>query len=90
MLDAIRAELRKRDYLPILFDFEKPLSRDLTEAVSTLAHMAQFIIADLTDARSIPAELTEVVKDLPSVPVQPLIRQPEAVPLGAQDLPLRE
>jgi hypothetical protein len=24
ILDAIREELRKRDYLPVLFDFEKP------------------------------------------------------------------
>ena len=24
VLDALREELRKRDYLPILFDFEKP------------------------------------------------------------------
>jgi len=30
VLDALRDELRKRDYLPILFDFDKPASRDLT------------------------------------------------------------
>jgi hypothetical protein len=41
VLDAIRDELRKRDYLPVLFDFEKPSSRDITETVSTLAHMAR-------------------------------------------------
>src|SRR5260370_1355535 len=35
VLDALRNELRKQDYLPILFDFEKPASRDLTETVST-------------------------------------------------------
>jgi Pentapeptide repeats (8 copies) len=28
VLDALREELRRRDYLPILFDFDKPASRD--------------------------------------------------------------
>ena len=31
VLDAIRDELRKRDYLPVLFDFEKPASRTSPE-----------------------------------------------------------
>src|SRR6266571_5897069 len=72
ILDAIRDELRKRNYTPVLFDFEKPASRDFTETVRTLAHLARFIIADLTEPSSIPQELQAIVPDL-EVPVQPLL-----------------
>jgi uncharacterized protein YjbI with pentapeptide repeats len=72
VLDAVREELRKRDYLPILFDFNVPATRDITETVSLLARMARFIIADLTDPSSIPKELEAVVPGL-AVPVQPLL-----------------
>ena len=72
VLDALREELRKRDYLPILFDFDVPATRDITETVSLLARMARFIIADLTDPSSIPKELEAIVPGL-AVPVQPLL-----------------
>jgi hypothetical protein len=72
VLDALRVELRKHNYLPILFDFEVPATRDITETVSLLARMARFIIADLTDPSSIPQELQAIVPHL-AVPVQPLL-----------------
>jgi hypothetical protein len=72
VIDALRDELRKRDYLPILFDFAVPATRDITETVSLLARMARFIIADLTDPSSIPKELEAIVPQL-AVPVQPLL-----------------
>jgi uncharacterized protein YjbI with pentapeptide repeats len=73
VLDALRKELRKRDYLPILFDFAVPAKRDFTETVSLLARMARFIIADLTDPSSIPKELEAIIPHL-AVPVQPLLQ----------------
>ena len=64
--------MRKRDYLPILFDFDVPATRDITETVTLLARVSRFIIADLTDPSSIPKELEAIVPQL-AVPVQPLI-----------------
>jgi len=72
VLDAIREELRKRDYLPILFDFELPARQNITETVTLLARMARFIIADLTDPSSIPQELQAIIPSV-RVPVQPLL-----------------
>ena len=64
ILDAIREQLRqpKYGYVPVLFDFDKPRSKDVTGTVETLARMARFIIADLTDPSSIPPNLTVLQK----------------------------
>jgi Pentapeptide repeats (8 copies) len=72
VLDAIREELRKRNYLPILFDFGAPKRQNVTETVTLLARMARFIIADLTDSSSIPQELQAIITSV-RVPIQPLL-----------------
>jgi len=72
VLDVIREELRKRDYVPVLFDFEKPASKDFTGTISTLANMARFIIADLTDPSSVPHALATLVPAT-VVPVQSIL-----------------
>ena len=72
VLDALRESLRNHDYIPVVFDFEKPANRDFTETVRTLAHLSRFILADLTEPSSIPQELQAIVPDL-EVPVQPLL-----------------
>ncbi len=79
VLDVLRGELRKRNYIPILFDFEKPANRDITETITIIASIARFVIADITNAKSIPQEIEHIVPNFPSVPVQPLLNVSEDV-----------
>jgi len=72
ILDKIREQVREMGWLPVLFDFEKPAGKDLTGTVSTLANMARFIIADLTDPSSVPHELATIVPGT-VVPVQTIL-----------------
>jgi hypothetical protein len=72
VLDAIREKLRQLDYVPVLFDFKKPKSKDVTGTITTLANMARFIIADLTDPRTVPHELAMVVPST-VLPVQAIL-----------------
>jgi Pentapeptide repeats (8 copies) len=73
VLDALRDELRGRNYLPVLFDFEKPRNSSTLETVMLLARMARFVIADISDAKSVMQELAAIVPTSPSLPVQPII-----------------
>lgn len=74
VLDAIREHLRTLDFVSIIFDFEPSPARNLTETVTLLARMARFVIADLTEPKSIPQELHAIVRDV-RVPVLPIILQ---------------
>lgn len=74
ILDAIRDKLKDYGYVPVMFDFEKPLNRNFIETVHTLAHMSRFIIADVTDPVSVPHELAMIIPTL-TVPVQMVKQQ---------------
>lgn len=79
VLDAIRQELRKSEhnYLPIVFDFQPSANQTTGETIKTLAGMSRFVIADLTDARSVLEELALIIPNLPKVAVRFLIKKSE-------------
>ncbi|GHO96093.1 hypothetical protein KSF_061410 [Reticulibacter mediterranei] len=72
VLNALREELRNYNYSPVVFDFDRPKSQDLTETVSTLAHLARFIIIDLTDPSSAPHEMATIAPQCIR-PIKPII-----------------
>jgi hypothetical protein len=76
VLERLREELRKRGYLPIVFNFDKPETKDFTETVRLLAGMSKFVIADITNPKSSPLELQATVPEI-MVPFQPIIEQGE-------------
>ncbi len=74
VLDALRTELRKRNYLPVVFDFDAPSSRNITDEIFALAHMSRFVIVDMGSSENVFIELQHIVPNLRSIPVQPLLQ----------------
>jgi len=72
-LDLVSDAVRAQRNIPLVVDFEQPASNDLTGTVETLARLARFVVADLSDPRSIPHELATVVPFLRTTPVLPLL-----------------
>lgn len=69
MLNAVRSALRGIGCMPIIFDFEGPKTQDTTGSVETLARLAHFVMADITDPSSVPHELATTVPFLRTTPV---------------------
>ena len=74
VLDRLRDALRSRGYLPIVFNFDKPETKDFTETVRLLAGLSKFVIADLTSPKSAPYELGTIVPQT-MIPFQPISRR---------------
>ena len=85
VLDRLREELRERGYLPIVFNFDKPETKDFTETVRLLAGLSKFVIADITNPKSAPLELQATVPEI-MVPFRPIIEEGEKPFAMLQDL----
>ena len=70
VLQIIATELRKMDYLPIIFNFDRPEGKNYTETIVTLVGLSRFVIVDLSGP-SVPLELYATVPHfkIPFVPI---------------------
>jgi uncharacterized protein YjbI with pentapeptide repeats len=76
ILDALKNSLREYNLLPIVFNFDRPMDKDFTETIKTLAGLSYFVIADITNPKSSPLELQATVPDY-QIPFVPIIQEGE-------------
>ncbi len=76
ILDELRNKLHEYDLISIVFDFDRPVDKDFTETIKTLAGLSYFVIADVTNPKSSPLELQATVPDY-QIPFVPIIQEGE-------------
>jgi hypothetical protein len=76
IVEQLREKLRSLGFVPMVFNFDKPETKDFTETVRLLANLSKFVIVDITNPRSTPLELQATVPDY-MVPFVPILQEGE-------------
>ena len=76
ILERLREKLRSLGFVPMVFNFDKPETKDFTETVRLLANLSRFVIVDITNPRSTPLELQATVPDY-MIPFVPILQEGE-------------
>jgi Pentapeptide repeats (8 copies) len=76
VLERLREKLRDLGLVPMVFNFDKPETKDFTETVRLLCNLSHFVIVDITNPRSAPLELQATVPDY-MVPFAPILQHGE-------------
>jgi hypothetical protein len=74
VLIAIQDALKYKQFIPVIFDFDRPEQRDLIETIILLAGMSAFVIVEMSDPRSTPLELQAIASNY-GVPIFPVMRE---------------
>jgi len=73
ILEAIEGAMKEWGFIPIIFDFPPPDSRDLIETLLLIAGLSAFVVVEMTNPRSTPLEVMAIVPNY-AVPVLPIVR----------------
>jgi hypothetical protein len=76
VLERLQDKLRDLGFMPMVFNFDKPETKDFSETVRLLCNLSKFVIVDITNPRSAPLELQATVPDY-MVPFVPILQQGE-------------
>jgi uncharacterized protein YjbI with pentapeptide repeats len=80
---AIKAKLRQKNYIPVIFDFEKPNSQTFIQTIKTLASISRFAIIDLAKPKISLQELPDIAKI--GIPIMPLLPAKDQPPITLID-----
>lgn len=88
VLQSIAAKLREMEYLPIIFDFDRPDDKNYTETVKTLVGLSRFVIVDLSGP-SVPQELYATVPHfkIPFIPIIEESKKPYSMHIDILEFP---
>jgi hypothetical protein len=88
VLQSIAETLRRLNYLPIIFDFDRPSGRTYTETVKTLVGLSRFVVVDLSGP-SVPQELYATVPHfkIPFIPIMETGRNAYSMSLDILEYP---
>ena len=70
ILDAMRGELKSAGYQVAAIDFSNATLRQDNRILSSLAGLARFVIAEITEPRGVLQALVSIVESSPPVPIQ--------------------
>jgi hypothetical protein len=70
----LREKLRDLGFVPVVFNFDKPETKNFSETVRLLCTLSHFVIVDITNPRSAPLELQATVPDY-TVPFAPILQR---------------
>jgi hypothetical protein len=73
-LAPLRNALFRHNLYSLTLDVGPSGAEDATVTIETLAHLARFIIADLTNTEDLSQALHTLIPRFPSIPVQPIIQ----------------
>lgn len=79
VLEKIKEQLRRTGYVPVIFDFDKPIDKDYLEPVLLISQMARFVIADFSDSKVVLEEIPKII-DNSSVIIIPIIEKGQREP----------
>ena len=84
-LDRLKAKLATLNYVPIIFDFQKPSSKDFIEPILTIAQLARIVIADFSDPKIILEEVPIIARNTSTI-IVPILQNGQREPVTLDNL----
>ena len=85
VLNRLKEELATLNYVPVIFDFQKPSSKDFIEPILTIAQLARFIIADFSDPKIVLEEIPIIARNTSTV-IIPILQSEQREPVTLNNL----